>query len=103
MAPVCHIEARNSTKKTPTSIIPGDEARRHREVNRTPQRAIINSLEDVLVQLARGVALVREAQLDEGVGQALHADADGAVAHVAVLGLLDLRATISGHRRAVDA
>ena len=82
--------APKSTKKTPTSIIPGDEARRHREVKRTPHRAVVDRLEDVLVELARGVSFVGQAELHERVGQALDADADGAVAHVGVLGLLDL-------------
>ena len=49
--------------------------------------AVVDSLEDVFVELLRLLALERESHLDEGVCQALHADSDGAVAHVRLASL----------------
>mmetsp|Transcript_19724 Transcript_19724/g.41632 ORF Transcript_19724/g.41632 Transcript_19724/m.41632 type:complete len:589 (-) Transcript_19724:922-2688(-) len=46
------------------------------------QRSVVDRLEDVLVQLARLRAVEGQAEQDEGVSQALHADPDRAVPHV---------------------
>lgn len=50
------------------------------------QRAVVDGLEDVAVEGAGLVAVERHAHQQEGVGQSLHADADGAVAEIAVAG-----------------
>jgi hypothetical protein len=46
------------------------------------QGRVVNGLKDLLVQLLRRLAVKGHAQQQEGVREALHADADGAVAHV---------------------
>jgi len=60
-----------------------------RHVARRLDRGVVDRLEDLEVELARLGRVEGEAECHEGVGEALHTDADGAVAHVAVLGLLD--------------
>lgn len=52
-------------------------------------RCMVNCLEDLEVQLASLRRIERQAKGHEGVGEALHTDADRAVTHVAPLGLLD--------------
>ncbi len=59
------------------------------QVARGGEGGVVDGLEHLAVQLARLGRLERHAQGQEGVGQALDADADGAVAHVAVAGLGD--------------
>lgn len=65
------------------------------------QSPVVNGLKDVLVEALGLGALERVPHQDEGVGQALHADADGAVAPVGAFGLRDIRAKrITTFRRA---
>ena len=48
------------------------------------QRRKVDGLKDLLVELLRLVAVKGQAQQQERVSEALHADANGAVAHVGV-------------------
>ena len=54
-----------------------------REVLAGGEGRVVDGLEDLAVQHFRLYAIERMAHEDEGIRQALHADADGAVAHVA--------------------
>lgn len=56
------------------------------------QSPVINGLKDVLVEALGLGALERVPHQDEGVGQALHADANGTVAPVGAFGLRDIGA-----------
>ena len=58
-------------------------------VKRGAAGGVVDGLEDFLVELASGVALEGEVEHRKGVGKTLHAEADGAVAHVGVVRFFD--------------
>mmetsp|Transcript_39014 Transcript_39014/g.91260 ORF Transcript_39014/g.91260 Transcript_39014/m.91260 type:complete len:642 (+) Transcript_39014:465-2390(+) len=58
------------------------------EVTRAIERRVVDGLEDLFVDQARALRIERQSQVDEGVGEALHAKANRPMAKVGALGLL---------------
>lgn len=76
-------------RRVPAVLAGVGESKVARHVAGRLDRGVVDRLEDLEVELARFGRVERETESHEGVGESLDSDADGAVAHVGVLGLLD--------------